>query len=107
MSRDDTCKRVHSFLKSKCQASSLKVPDAWVDGCVSWYRNMHASNTNIQDLLDFVAQQWFLADFQQLNLRSLPINLKGTALVNLAENYVLQVRCILTSVPYIDSFHSF
>lgn len=93
MSLEETCRKVQNFLKTKCQASSLKVPDAWVEGCVSWYRNTHASNTNIQDLFDFVTQQWLLADFQQLGLRSLPINLKESTLVNLTENYVLQVRC--------------
>lgn len=97
MSSDETCRRVHAFLKSKCRTSSLRVPDAWVQGCVGFYQTSHSNNNNIQDLLDFVTQQWFLADFEQLNLRSLPVNLQKSALVNLAENYVLQVMNSITS----------
>lgn len=67
------------------------MPDAWIEGCVDWYKNSHSNSTNIQDLLDFVAQQWFLTDFEQLNLRSLPVNLQKSSLVNLTDNYVLQV----------------
>ena len=41
--------------------------------------------------MEFVLNQWLLVDFAQLNLMSLPVNLKKTNLVNLTENYVLQV----------------
>ena len=86
----ETCKRVHAFFKQKWQASTMKVPDPWVDGCISWYRNSH-QNANNQELMEFVLNQWLLVDFAQLNLMSLPVNLKKTNLVNLTENYVLQV----------------
>lgn len=68
----------------------MRLPDAWVDGCVAWYRNSH-QDPNIKDLVEFVAQQWFLVDFEVLKLRALPVNLHATKLVNLTENYVLQV----------------
>lgn len=68
----------------------MTVPQEWIDGCIAFYRNSH-SNTNLSDLLEFVAQQWFLMDFISLELKSLPINLNKSILVNLTGNYVLQV----------------
>lgn len=68
----------------------MTVPQEWIDGCIDFYRDSH-SNTNLPDLLEFVAQQWFLMDFVSLELRSLPTNLNKSTLVNLKENYILQV----------------
>jgi len=68
----------------------MTVPREWIDGCVAFYRNSH-SNTNLNALLEFVAQQWFLVDFESIKLRSLPVNLRNSALVNLNENYIVQV----------------
>jgi hypothetical protein len=71
----------------------MTVPRDWIDGCVAFYRNSN-SNTNLPNLLEFVAQQWFLVDFQSIKLRSLPVNLQNSALVNLKENYIVQVFII-------------
>lgn len=90
MSMDDTRKRVQDHLKNKCRVASMTVPREWIDGCVAFYRNSH-SNTNLNALLEFVAQQWFLVDFESIKLRSLPVNLRNSALVNLNENYIVQV----------------
>ena len=89
MGDNETCKRVQSFLKTKFQVSSVPFP--WIEGCVTWFRNIHANTTNIQELFDFVAQQWLLADFQHLKIKSLPPNLKNTSVLKLDENYLLQV----------------
>ncbi|XP_032797856.1 recQ-mediated genome instability protein 1 [Daphnia magna] len=94
MSLDDTQKRVQEHLKNKCRVSSMTVPQEWIDGCIAFYRNSH-SNTNLSDLLEFVAQQWFLMDFISLELKSLPINLNKSILVNLTGNYVLQLMSVL------------
>ena len=89
-SENETCKRVQSFLRTKFQVSSVPLP--WIEGCVTWFRNIHTNNANIQELFDFVSQQWLLADFQHLKIRSLPPNLKNSAVLKLDENYLLQVR---------------
>ena len=89
-SQEDTCQRVQSFLKTKFQVSSVPFP--WIEGCVTWFRNINPNTSNFQVLFDFVAQQWLLADFQQLKIKSLPANLKNSPVVKLDENYLLQVR---------------
>lgn len=93
MGDNETCKRVQSFLKTKFQVSSVPFP--WIEGCVTWFRNIHANTTNIQELFDFVAQQWLLADFQHLKIKSLPPNLKNTSVLKLDENYLLQISHII------------
>ena len=80
---------MQAFLKTKFQIST--VPFTWIEGCVAWSRNLHSASTHFQELFEFVAQQWLLADFRQLKIKSLPINLKGSPVINLDENYLLQV----------------
>jgi len=92
-SQEDTCQRVQSFLKTKFQVSSVPFP--WIEGCVTWFRNINPNTSNFQVLFDFVAQQWLLADFQQLKIKSLPANLKNSPVVKLDENYLLQVAYII------------
>ena len=43
-------------------------------------------------MLDFVAQQWLLADFQPLNLKSLPPKLSEKKLVTITGTHILQVK---------------
>lgn len=91
--RQDLCLRAQAFLKSKFQVSS--VPFDWIQGCVGCYHEIHSNEGNPQQLLDFVAQQWLLTDFNQLAIHSLPPNLLSVPLVMLKENYLLQVNLLM------------
>lgn len=91
MSSDDIGRRVQACLKQKCRSSTLTVPQEWVEGCVSWYRNINSGALDMQALLDFVTEQWFLVDFKQLGIRCLPPNLQRSTLVHLKDSYLLQV----------------
>ena len=88
---DDTCRRVLGFLRSKFHVPDLQVPPDWIQGCVNFY-NSNNSSSNIQAMLDFVAQQWLLADFQPLNLKSLPPKLSEKKLVTITGTHILQVK---------------
>lgn len=88
---EDDIRRVQAFLKQKYGASTLNVPLEWTEGCVSWYRYSNPGAVNTQALLNFVTEQLFLADFQQIGLRSLPPNLQRTSVISLKSSYVLQV----------------
>ena len=95
---DDICRRVVGFLRSKFCVPDLTVSTAWIEGCVEWYKSSNNSSNN-QAMLDFVAQQWLLIDFehdfQMLNLRSsLPPNLNEKKVITIPGNHILQVQLL-------------
>lgn len=91
MSAQEAYRRVQAYFKSKFQVANA--PTAWIEGCVDCYRQRNPSGSD--GLLDFVRQQWLLADFKRLRTRSLPPDLADSPVATLNGNYLLQVPLAL------------
>lgn len=110
-------REVVSFLQSK--HISITQQNEWLQGCCSWYssnnhqvcsfysniwssvrlktwlfqfQNSWFFQINIQELQNFVYDQWLLADLRDIAENSLPTNISNISKIRLTEKFTLQVK---------------
>ncbi|KAG8189757.1 hypothetical protein JTE90_012932 [Oedothorax gibbosus] len=78
---------VKSFLEQKHIVTSYD----WVEACVNFVKQEHNQNITLQNLKNFVYQQWLTADLEEIGVPSLPSQLPTTQKITLNGCFVLQV----------------
>lgn len=92
----ELCKRIQAHMNQKYNISTLTVPHAWMEGCVTWYyaennRRPSLDPNAVLQVLQFVTKQWLMVDFVELKLKSLPPDLGNLKVTNLSGNFLVQV----------------
>ncbi|XP_067000187.2 recQ-mediated genome instability protein 1 [Anabrus simplex] len=83
---------VRNYLASR----SFHACEEWISGCVEFYQAEHQGQRfSNSELLDFVAQQWTLADLREISTGCLPPNLSQVMKITLPGKYSLQVEYVL------------
>lgn len=86
------------MLNIKTFFSSREIPlsDFWLESCVKWWREQNGADYySPEQLKNVVYEQWLLLDLREVELPSLPPNLKDHKKLTFNGNYCLQVMCVV------------
>lgn len=89
---DEEMLNIKAFFSSR----EIALSDFWLESCVKWWREQNAANHySLEQLRNVVYEQWLLLDLREVELPSLPPNLKDHKKLIFNGNYCLQVMCVV------------
>ncbi|KAF8778740.1 RecQ-mediated genome instability protein 1 like protein [Argiope bruennichi] len=82
--------QVKTFLEQRFVSTSSE----WIGACITFLKEEHNQTLSLQNLKDYVYQQWLDADLEEIGVSSLPQKLVGAQKITLNGCFALQVEGI-------------
>lgn len=83
-------------IKSFFESREIPLSDFWLENCIKWWREQNISeNCSPTQLKNVVYEQWLLLDLRDVEIPSLPPNLKDHKKLIFNGNYCLQVMSVV------------